>query len=151
MQHRHGEQASSFPAPASREGSSSGSWGHYSLLTPGSFLLLVWEKLPADGSLLSKQELLGASDILAPLIQVPKGIQKSGCRAKLSRIKKGKTLKRKKKKPHCLSLAYFPHPPKKYSKNKNRKKHLSGFIILLCSAPRRFGQILCWTLSLAVA
>lgn len=76
-----------------------------------SFLPPSSEKLPVDGSLLSKQELLGASNILAPLIQVPKGIQNSGCRAKLLRIKKVKTLKRGKK-THCLSLAYFPHPPK---------------------------------------
>ena len=50
------------------------------------FLPPLWGNLPADG----------AFDILAPLLQVPKGIQNSGCRAKLSRIK-GKTLERKKK------------------------------------------------------
>lgn len=64
--------------------------------------------------------------------------------------KEGENIKEEKKTPLPQS-SLLPPPPKKYSKNKNRKKHLSGFIILLCSAPRRFGQILCWTLSLAVA
>lgn len=77
-----------------------------------SFLPPSSEKLPVDGSLLSKQELLGASNILAPLIQVPKGIQNSGCRAKLLRIKKVKTLKREKKNPLPQSSLLPPPPPK---------------------------------------